>query len=266
LDPATGRLLGVLDVSGPLDTLSTDTLRMVRCAGRVAEGLLGTSDRGAVVSASPLGLRPTSPARRPVAEMFRSGRCKAMPWSRPPYRFIASLTGRSDAGRVLWLLHEGRVAGALEAYTARLLSRSGTLAVQLRDQLELAVGSAVRSSGDAGLLVQWLSTDTGSADAEAVQVLGCLVGHHDARYVAFRAGMSDTGRELLVYLRRRSGVKPLAQKAKLVALWVSQDVPQLAACLPDVGRARPKGKQAFQLGVLVPVHRVDVDEVAAIAP
>ena len=33
-DPAAGRLLGVLDVSGPLDTISADTLRMVRWAVR----------------------------------------------------------------------------------------------------------------------------------------------------------------------------------------------------------------------------------------
>ncbi|MHA7291501.1 GAF domain-containing protein [Arthrobacter sp. MDT3-24] len=48
-DPATGRLLGVLDVSGPLNTLSADTLRMVRCAVRVAETLLGTPDGGEAV-------------------------------------------------------------------------------------------------------------------------------------------------------------------------------------------------------------------------
>jgi hypothetical protein len=82
------------------------------------------------------------------------------------YRFVAGLTGCSDSGRVLRLLREGWVAKALEAYTAPLLSRSGALAVQLlRDQLDLAVGSAVRSRGDAGLLVRWLSTDMGTADA-----------------------------------------------------------------------------------------------------
>ena len=58
-DPATGRLLGVLDVSGPLDTLSADTLRMVRCAVRVAESLLGTPDGGTSLGAS-------SPARVPA--------------------------------------------------------------------------------------------------------------------------------------------------------------------------------------------------------
>jgi hypothetical protein len=89
---------------------------------------------------------------------------------------------------VLRLLREGRVAEALDAYSAPLLSRSGVLAVQLlRDQLDLAVGSAVRSSGDAGLLTRWLSTDMGAADFEAVEALGRLVGPGDPRYLSFRA-------------------------------------------------------------------------------
>ena len=94
---------------------------------------------------------------------------------------------------MLRLLREGRVAEALDAYTAPLLSRSGVLAVQLlRDQLDLAVGAAVRSSGDARLLVGWLSTDMGAGGVEAVEALGRLVGRRDPRYLAFRAGMNDT--------------------------------------------------------------------------
>ena len=62
------------------------------------------------------------------------------------------------------------LAEALEAYRAPLLSRSGTMAVQLlRDRLDLALCAAVRSTGDAGLISRWLSTDMGSADFEAVQ-------------------------------------------------------------------------------------------------
>ena len=56
----------------------------------------------------------------------------------------------------------------------------------------------------------------------------------------------------------RSGVKPPAQETEFVALWVGQDVPLLVARLPNVGRPGPKAKQPFQLGVLVPVNRVDV--------
>jgi hypothetical protein len=258
----------VLDISGPLDTINADTLRMVRCAVRVAETLLGTPDGGTSLSASSL----RSPSRQPVrraaaaaeslellgdkpAAVFRDGTRVALTLRRAeilalldsrsqgwtseelayelygdagttaairtemfrvrsmlgdagttaairtemfrvrsmlgdavessPYRFVAGLAGCSDSGRVL---REGRVAYALEAYRAPLLSRSGALAVQLlRDQVDLAVGSAVRSSSDAGLLIRWLSTDMGASDFAAVEVLGRLVGRGDARYLSFRA-------------------------------------------------------------------------------
>jgi hypothetical protein len=254
-DPNTGRLLGVLDVSGPLDTLTADTLRMVRCAVRVAESLLVAPDGGkpagapspvraprqsprrqslrpaaAVESLELLGDRPAAlfrdgsrvpltlrraeilalldsrhqgwsaeelayelhgDAGTPVAirtEMFRVRSLLGEAVESNPYRLAAGLTGSSDSGRVLRLLHEGRVSEALQAYRAPLLSRSGVLAVQLlRDQLDLAVGSAVRSSGDAGLLVRWLSTDMGATDFAAVKELGALVGRGDPRYLAFLA-------------------------------------------------------------------------------
>ncbi|MDE8670762.1 GAF domain-containing protein [Pseudarthrobacter sp. H3Y2-7] len=260
-DPATGRLLGVLDVSGPLDTLSADTLRMVRCAVRVAETLLGTHDGGASLGALPSIRAPRASVRRPSvgveslellgdkpAALFADGSrvpltlrraeilalldSRAQGWSAEeltyelhgdagtpqairtemfrvrsmlgdavessPYRLAADLTRRSDSGRVLRLLREGLVEEALEAYTAPLLSRSGAMTVQLlRDQLDLAVGSAVRASGDAEMLIRWLSTDMGRADFEAVEALGRLSGRGDARYLSFRAGTSDTGRNLL---------------------------------------------------------------------
>lgn len=253
-DPATGELLGVLDVSGPLDTISADTLRMVRCAVRVAESLLGTTDGGASPGASAparAARRSAPPDARPAAvvaslellgdkaaavfddgsrtsltlrraeilalldsrsqgwsaeelayelhgdagtpqavrtEMFRVRSLLGGAVKSNPYRLASGLAGRSDSGRVLRLLRGGRVAEALEAYTAPLLSRSGTLAVQLlRDQLDLAVGSAVRASGDASLLVRWLSTDMGASDQLAVEVLGRIVGRGDPGYLAFLA-------------------------------------------------------------------------------
>ncbi|MEE9095434.1 GAF domain-containing protein [Pseudarthrobacter phenanthrenivorans] len=255
-DPATGRVLGVLDVSGPLDTISADTLRMVRCAVRVAEALLGTSDAGvslgapsppratgqpsarvappaAVQSLELLGDKPAAVSaggrRMPLtlrrAEILALLDSRSQGWSAEelayelhgdagtpqairtemfrvrsmlggavesgPYRLTPSLAGCSDSGRVLRLLREGLVAEALEAYRAPLLSRSGTLAIQLlRDQLDMAVGSAVRASGDATLLARWLATDMGSADFLAVDALGRLVGRGDPRYLAFRAACS----------------------------------------------------------------------------
>jgi hypothetical protein len=250
-DPLAGRLLGVLDVSGPLDSLSADTLRMVRCAVRVAETLLGTPDGGTSLGASSPVRASRTPIRRPSvgveslellgdkpAAVFADGSrapltlrraeilalldSRVQGWSAEelayelygdagtpqairtemfrvrsmlgdavesnPYRLAAGLAGCSDSGRVLRLLREGQVAEALDGYRAPLLSRSGTMAVQLlRDRLDLALGSAVRSSGDAGLIIRWLSTDMGSEDAEAVEELGLLVGRGDARYLSFRA-------------------------------------------------------------------------------
>ncbi|WP_458106563.1 transcriptional regulator [Arthrobacter sp. R3-55] len=42
-DPFTGEIVGVLDVSGPIDTVTPDSLRMVRCGVRLAEELLRTA-------------------------------------------------------------------------------------------------------------------------------------------------------------------------------------------------------------------------------
>jgi hypothetical protein len=39
-DPFSGEIVGVLDVSGPIDTVTPDSLRMVRCGVRLAEELL----------------------------------------------------------------------------------------------------------------------------------------------------------------------------------------------------------------------------------
>ncbi|MET4589858.1 GAF domain-containing protein [Arthrobacter sp. 754] len=244
-DPLTGKLLGVLDVSGPLESLTADTLRMVRCAVSMAEMLLATPDGGrpagasgsvrgrpveravarptaAVASLELLGDRPAAvfrdgsrvpltPRRAEIlalldsrtqgwsaeelayelhgdagiaasirTEMFRVRSLLGDAVASNPYRLVAGLAGCSDAGRVLRLLREGRVAEALDAYGAPLLSRSGTMAVQLlRDRLDLALGAAVRSSGDAGLISRWLSTDMGSADSAAVEALGRLAGRPD---------------------------------------------------------------------------------------
>ena len=60
-------MLGVLDVSGPLDTLSADALRMVRCAVRVAESLLGTPDGGASLGAISSVRASRQAVRRPSA-------------------------------------------------------------------------------------------------------------------------------------------------------------------------------------------------------
>ncbi|MEV8082254.1 GAF domain-containing protein [Pseudarthrobacter oxydans] len=266
-DPSTGRLLGVLDVSGPLESLTADTLRMVRCAVSMAEALLKTSDGGASLGAPsppPASRQPcrTGTAVRPSAAVdtlellgdqpaavFRNGSrvpltlrraeilalldSRMQGWSAEelayelhgdagiaasirtemfrvrsllgdaiasnPYRLEERLAGRSDAGRVLRLLRGGNVAAALEAYRAPLLSRSGNMAVQLlRDRLDLALGAAVRASTDPALIIRWLSTDMGSADTQAVEALGKLVGRSDARYLSFSAGAAAAAANLAI--------------------------------------------------------------------
>jgi hypothetical protein len=278
-DPATGRLLGVLDVSGPLDTISADTLRMVRCAVRVAESLLASSGAGTPnMGTHDGGTHPGAPSRRRASPPVHASRAPELPveslellgdkpaavlrdgsrlpltlrraeilalldsrtqgWSAEelayelhgdegtpqairtemfrvrsmlgdavqstPYRLARGLAGCTDSGKVLRLLRNGQVAEALAAYRAPLLLRSGALPVQLlRDQLDLAVGSAVRASGDPGLLASWLSTDMGAADAEAVEALGRLAGRRDPRYLAYRAALDASERGL-----RADGAKP----------------------------------------------------------
>jgi hypothetical protein len=269
-DPLTGALLGVLDVSGPLDTISADTLRMVRCAVRVAESLLATPGAGSHNSGThDGGMHPGAPSRRRALPPVRASRDAAVPvesvellgdrpaavlsdggrvpltlrraeilalldsraqgWSAEelayelhgdagtpqairtemfrvrsmlggavestPYRLAPGLAGRTDSAQTLRHLRAGQMAEALTAYTAPLLSRSGVLAVQLlRDQLDLAVGSAVRATCDVSLLLRWLATDMGSADAAAVEALGMLVGSGDPRYLAHRARLATAGR------------------------------------------------------------------------
>lgn len=50
-DPFSGEIVGVLDVSGPIDTVTPDSLRMVRCGVRLAEELLRSA--GQTTEASP---------------------------------------------------------------------------------------------------------------------------------------------------------------------------------------------------------------------
>jgi hypothetical protein len=94
-------------------------------------------------------------------------------------------------------LREGRIREALAAYPAKLLNRSANLSVELmRDELNEAVGSSVRSSGDAQLIMQWCTSDMGSSDTEAAAALGRLIGPGDPRFQLVRARMDRVDREL----------------------------------------------------------------------
>ncbi|MFE4833788.1 GAF domain-containing protein [Arthrobacter sp. NPDC056691] len=59
-DPFTGEVLGILDVSGPIQSMTPDSLRMVRCGVRLAEELLKSAATPAVGAAA--GRAPARPA------------------------------------------------------------------------------------------------------------------------------------------------------------------------------------------------------------
>lgn len=163
-DPATGWLLNVLDVSGPLDAISADTLRMGRCAVRVAESLLGTSDGGASLSASSFVRASPQGARRPVAAVSSLELLGDKP--------AAVL---ADGSRVPLTLHQSEILALLD-------SRSqGWSAEELAYELH----------GDAGT-PQAIRTEM----FRVRSMLGDAVKSNPYRLAAGLAGCSDSGRVL----------------------------------------------------------------------
>jgi len=67
-DPFTGGLLGVLDVSGPIDSVTPDSLRMVRCGVRLAEELLRSA--GAVAGGPAAAVGQSGPGGRPATTLY----------------------------------------------------------------------------------------------------------------------------------------------------------------------------------------------------
>ena len=70
-DPFTGDVLGVLDVSGPIESLTPDSLRMVRCGVRLAEELLRSAG-------TRTGSSPTSRTHATAAKASGIGRTLAL--------------------------------------------------------------------------------------------------------------------------------------------------------------------------------------------
>jgi hypothetical protein len=262
-DPLTGEIVGVLDVSGPFESVTPDSLRLVRCGVRLAEELLKSApapDGGLGRRGQPtlrdertprdggartqllLRLLGDSPSaaldggtRRPLtlrrAEILALLASRDQGWSADelayeihgdagtgaairtemhrirsilgdvveanPYRFSPSVTVVTDASVVAGHLREGRVAEAFAAYPAKLLTRSTNLAVGfMRDELNLAVGASVRSSGDARLMLQWCTSDMGSSDTATAAAAAALLGPGDPRCQLVSARMDRVDREL----------------------------------------------------------------------
>ena len=267
--PLTGELLGVLDVSGPLTTLTPDSLRMVRCAVRAAEEILGSRAAGARrTSASagrtaagagrtaagrgehgtqgdgsgvgqgpagaiagiellgetpavvhsdgrraPLTLRraeilallcsrqqgfsadelayelygETGTAANVRIEMHRLRAVLGSVISSNPYQLAGPVRAVVDANQVQAALRSGKAGEALARYRAPLLSRSTSGAVELlREELNAAVRTALLTDSSSAALSQWLASDMGAADTDAVAALERLVGA-DPQVAAFAA-------------------------------------------------------------------------------
>lgn len=259
-DPFTGDVLGILDVSGPIESVTPDSLRMVRCGVRLAEEMLKSAGLPTATSAAGrahaipvstasgagrtlilriLGDRPTAEldGGAPLALTLRRAEVLAMLASRSggwsadelayelygedgaaasvrtemhrirrllgnvvepnPYRFSAGVRVETDASRVAAHLRAGRVAEALAAYPAKLLTRSANFAIELmRDELNEAVGASVRASGEADLILRWCSTDMGAVDSSAAAVAERVIGAGDPRAQLLRAKMARMEREL----------------------------------------------------------------------
>ncbi|MFF2317646.1 GAF domain-containing protein [Arthrobacter sp. NPDC058097] len=259
-DPFTGDVLGVLDVSGPIQSMTPDSLRMVRCGVRLAEELLKSAgapaadslpeqtrsipatrarSTGRSLTLRILGDKPTAEVDGgpPLALTLRRAEILAMLSSRSsgwsaeelayelygedgaaasvrtemhrirgllgnvvepnPYRFTAGVKVETDAAMVAAHLRAGRVADALAAYPAKLLTRSANFAIELmRDELNEAVGASVGASGVADLILRWCSTDMGAADSAAAAALERVAGADDPRFQLVRAKMARMDREL----------------------------------------------------------------------
>jgi len=94
-------------------------------------------------------------------------------------------------------LRAGRVAEALAAYPAKLLTRSVNFAIGImRDELNETVGASVRTSGEAELMLRWCSTDMGAVDSFAAAAVEQVLGATDPRLQMLRVKMARMDREL----------------------------------------------------------------------
>ncbi len=112
-----------------------------------------------------------------------------------PYRLARPL--RTDADVVRDRLAVGDVRGAVAAYGAPLLPRSGAPAVEhLRAELAAELRAAVVSAGDADVLDAWTRTDDGAEDHAAWTRLQRVADHGSPRWVRARAHLDLLDDEL----------------------------------------------------------------------
>lgn len=252
-EPGTGRVLGVLDVTGRQSAASSVVLSLVRATVLSLEREL--AQRAAAPAAGGAGT-VTAPPRDGAPELFvlgttpvlrasdglehrlslRHAEILALLAAHPrglsadelavllhpgtlsdvtvraevsrlrrvagpllagsrPYRLARPL--RTDADVVRDRLAVGDVQGAIAAYRAPLLPRSGAPAVEhLRAELAAELRAAVVSAGDADVLDAWTRTDDGAEDHAAWTRLQGVADHGSPLWVRARAHLDLLDDEL----------------------------------------------------------------------
>ncbi len=143
--------------------------------------LLALQPRG--FTCEQLALELYGDAGKPVtmrAEMCRLRRLLG-PWLQAqPYRLLARV--HADFLRVDALVRDGATEAAIALYEGPLLPFSEVpLIVEMREQLEHALRTAVLESQDVELLLQWSETSSGRDDLEVAELLLTLLRLNDPR-------------------------------------------------------------------------------------
>lgn len=108
-DPYTGEVVGVLDVSGPFESVTPDSLRMVRCGVRLAEELLKSAGAPAARHQQAAGLRSaltlTLLGDKPSAELDGGSRLPLTLRRAEILALLASRTQGWSADELAYQLH-----------------------------------------------------------------------------------------------------------------------------------------------------------------
>jgi hypothetical protein len=219
-DPHTGQLLGVLDLSGPLQTAHPHSLALVRAAARMVETVLAqrpvllparaTSavtlrvlgrDRAEVTTADGrtvtlsrrhselmvlLALRPDGMTAEEIAIALHGDFGKPVT-ARAELSRLRRILGGALRAEPYRLATPPRadfldVDGDPAAYPGPLLPRSEVpLVVEAREALDHHIRSTVLRSGDPALLERWTRSAAGRDDLPAARRLVALLAGDDAR-------------------------------------------------------------------------------------
>lgn len=220
-DPTSGRLLGAVNLTGPMETVHPHSLALVMATGLTLETHLRSAHDerdGALAKPSPEGPldgrpRPGESRTRPVLMLDALGRDRAdvrvqgrrlalygdegkPVTARAEVSRLRRILGpaiqtepyrleatlRSDIETVRQLLSDGEVGKAAALYRGPALPRSEAPGVvDLRNELDGWTRRAVMAGDDVEALWTWLNTPSGKDDMQAWKRFLSSVPHEDGR-------------------------------------------------------------------------------------